>query len=105
MCEYNKSICICVTGVWQERRVYLRTIGQDHRGGGEGDLVYPNRLTVNKTTGDIIVTERSPTHQVNVYSRDGSFVRKFGASILQHPRGITVDNLGRIIVVECKVHG
>jgi hypothetical protein len=30
-------------------------------------------------------------------------VRKFGANILQHPRGVTVDNKGRIIVVECKV--
>ncbi|CAB4066077.1 TRIM2_3 [Lepeophtheirus salmonis] len=33
----------------------------------------------------------------------GSFVRKFGANILQHPRGVCVDNVGRIIVVECKV--
>lgn len=30
-------------------------------------------------------------------------MRKFGANILQHPRGVTVDNKGRIIVVECKV--
>lgn len=30
-------------------------------------------------------------------------MRKFGANILQHPRGVCVDNQGRIIVVECKV--
>ena len=30
-------------------------------------------------------------------------MRKFGANILQHPRGVCVDNKGRIVVVECKV--
>lgn len=76
-------------------------VGQD--GKGEGDLVYPNRLAVNMQTGDIYVTERSPTHQVQVYNQHGCFIRRFGAHILQHPRGITIDKLGRIIVVECKV--
>ena len=46
---------------------------------------------------------RSPTHQIQIYNQYGQFVRKFGANILQHPRGVTVDNKGRIIVVECKV--
>ncbi|OQR73851.1 B-box type zinc finger protein-like [Tropilaelaps mercedesae] len=69
----------------------------------DGQLLYPNRVSVVKTSGDIIVTERSPTHQIQVYNQYGQFVRKFGANILQHPRGITVDNKGRIIVVECKV--
>nr|CCK33022.1 NHL domain protein Brain Tumour [Platynereis dumerilii] len=55
------------------------------------------------TSGDIVVTERSPTHQVQIYNQYGQFVRKFGANILQHPRGVTVDNKGRIIIVECKV--
>ena len=41
--------------------------------------------------------------QVQIYNQYGQFVRKFGANILQHPRGVTVDNKGRIIVVECKV--
>ena len=46
---------------------------------------------------------RSPTHQIQIYNQYGQFVRKFGANILQHPRGVCVDNKGRIIVVECKV--
>jgi hypothetical protein len=58
---------------------------------------------VVKPTGDIVVTERSPTHQIQIYNQYGQFVRKFGANVLQHPRGVTVDNKGRIIVVECKV--
>ncbi|VEN57779.1 unnamed protein product [Callosobruchus maculatus] len=66
----------------------------------DGQLLYPNRVAVVRTSGDIIVTERSPTHQIQIYNQ---FVRKFGANILQHPRGVTVDNKGRIVVVECKV--
>nr|AUG84421.1 brat [Platynereis dumerilii] len=69
----------------------------------DGQLLYPNRVAVVKTSGDIVVTERSPTHQVQIYNQYGQFVRKFGANILQHPRGVTVDNKGRIIIVECKV--
>jgi len=69
----------------------------------DGQLLYPNRVSVVKTSGDIIVTERSPTHQIQIYNQYGQFARKFGANVLQHPRGVTVDSKGRIIVVECKV--
>ena len=67
------------------------------------DLVYPNRLAVCRSTGDIIVTERSPTHQVQVFDRCGNFLRRFGGRVLQHPRGVAVDVHGRIVVVECRV--
>ena len=30
----------------------------------DGQLLYPNRVAVVRSSGDIIVTERSPTHQV-----------------------------------------
>lgn len=69
----------------------------------EGQLLYPNRVAVVKQTGDIVVTERSPTHQIQIYNQYGQFIRKFGANILQHPRGVCVDSKNRIIVVECKV--
>lgn len=69
----------------------------------DGQLLYPNRVAVVRQSGDIIVTERSPTHQIQIYNQYGQFVRKFGANILQHPRGVTVDHKGRIVVVECKV--
>ncbi|KAL7074978.1 hypothetical protein ACQ4LE_005724 [Meloidogyne hapla] len=69
----------------------------------DGQLLYPNRVSVNCVTGDFVVTERSPTHQIQIYNQYGQFIRKFGASILQHPRGVCVDSKGRIIVVECKV--
>jgi len=67
------------------------------------DLVYPNRLAVCRTTGDIVATERSPTHQVQVFDRCGNFLRRFGSRVLQHPRGVAVDMHGRIVVVECRV--
>lgn len=69
----------------------------------DGQLLYPNRVAVVRTSGDIIVTERSPTHQIQIYNQYGQFVRKFGANTLCYPRGVTVDHKGRIIVVECKV--
>ncbi|KAK0422089.1 hypothetical protein QR680_007356 [Steinernema hermaphroditum] len=69
----------------------------------DGQLLYPNRVAVNRLTGDFVVTERSPTHQIQVYNQFGQFLRKFGANILRHPRGVCVDNEGHIIVVECKV--
>jgi len=67
------------------------------------DLVYPNRLAVCRSSGDIVVTERSPTHQVQVFDRCGNFLRRFGGRVLQHPRGVAVDVHGRIVVVECRV--
>ena len=83
--------------------------------------MYPNRVAVVASSGDIVVTERSPTHQVGaglvsnlsvqlyciaqvqIFNKYGQFVRKFGADVLQHPRGVAVDPWGRIVVVECKV--
>lgn len=87
--------------VFDKNGTFRCIIGQDGR--GDCDLVYPNRLAVDMRTGDIFVTERSPTHQVQVYNQHGRFIRRFGAHILQHPRGITVDRFGRVIVVECRV--
>lgn len=69
----------------------------------DGQLLYPNRVAVVKSTGDIVVTERAPTHQIQIFNKHGKFVRKFGANILQHPRGLYVDYKSRIVVVECKI--
>ncbi|PAA51420.1 hypothetical protein BOX15_Mlig030930g3 [Macrostomum lignano] len=69
----------------------------------EGQFTYPNRVAVHRATGNIVVTERSPTHQVQVYTRLGEFIRKFGSDVLQHPRGVCVDRDGRVICIECKI--
>ncbi|XP_064487288.1 B-box type zinc finger protein ncl-1-like [Ornithodoros turicata] len=69
----------------------------------DGQLHYPSRVFVVRAFGDIIVTERSPTHEVQVFNQYRQFLRKFGSSVLEHPRAVTVDSKRRIIVVECKV--
>ncbi|KAL1123439.1 hypothetical protein AAG570_002519 [Ranatra chinensis] len=69
----------------------------------KGQLLYPNRVAVVQSTGDIVITERAPTHQVQIFTQFGKFVRKFGSDILQHPRALAVDHESNIIVVECKV--
>ncbi|OWA52682.1 Brain tumor protein [Hypsibius exemplaris] len=68
----------------------------------DGQMLYPNRVAVARN-GDVVVTEGSPAHQIQVYSQYDVFVRKFGADILQHPHGVTVNHRGCVIVVECKV--
>ena len=67
------------------------------------NIYYVFRVIVNPINGDFIITERAPTHQVQVFDAQGNFLRKFGTSLLQHPRGVCVDSDGNIIVVECKV--
>ena len=102
---------------------YIRSIGQppnlpalaeDHemgkggpRGKGftrqDGYLYFPNRVAICPNTKHIVATERPPSHDVQIFSIEGEFIRCFGGSVLQHPRGVTVDENGVIIVVECKV--
>ncbi|VDM26936.1 unnamed protein product [Toxocara canis] len=46
---------------------------------------------------------RALSNPSDPYDHCGQFTRRFDANVLEHPRGICVDNKGRIIVVECKV--
>lgn len=69
----------------------------------EQQLLYPNRVAVSPKRGEIVITERSPTHQVQVYSPSGEFIRRFASDLLENPRGICIDNHENVIVVECKV--
>jgi len=77
--------------------VYRMTIG------GDGELLYPNRVAVDLSNGNVVVTERSPSHQIQIFDKSGRFLRRFGSKVIQHPRGLTVDYQSRIIVIECKV--
>ena len=40
----------------------------------DGQLLYPNRVAAVRSSGDIIVTERSPTHQVILASTQRFFL-------------------------------
>lgn len=65
--------------------------------------MYPNRAAVDPNTGHLVLTERAPHPQVQVFTETGRFVRRFGEGYLENPRGLCVDSDSRIIVVECKV--
>lgn len=122
------SYVICDTNnhrivYYSAQHEFIRSIGQppnlpplaedqDHRNGGlrnkgftrqDGYLYFPNRVAICPITQNIVATERPPSHDIQIFTVDGEFKRCFGGNILQHPRGVTVDEHGRIIVVECKV--
>lgn len=42
--------------------------------------------------------------QVQIFTGQGTFLRKFGSNVLKNPRGLAVDRRGNVIVAECKVH-
>ncbi|BFZ14641.1 hypothetical protein BsWGS_17680 [Bradybaena similaris] len=122
------SYVICDTNnhrivYYNAKHEYVRTIGQppnlppvaeeqEQRSNGprgkgfarqDGFLYFPNRVAICPITQNIVATERPPSHDVQIFTVTGEFVRCFGGNILQHPRGVTVDEDGIIIVVECKV--
>jgi len=55
----------------------------------DGQLLYPNRVAVCRVTGDIVVTERSPTHQVyyrlDLFAVDMNFLLIFMTYAHQGP--------------------
>jgi hypothetical protein len=87
--EFNYFFCLNLKQIFDKDGTFKFKFGEC--GKRDGQLLYPNRVSVVKATGDIVVTERSPTHQIQIYSKYGAFLRKFGANILQHPRGVYVD--------------
>ncbi|KAI6187111.1 hypothetical protein M3Y98_00206900 [Aphelenchoides besseyi] len=102
----NNDIAITDTNnhrvqIYNKEGQFLFQFGE--RGKRDGQLYYPHRITVSPVTGEFIITERSPSNQIQIFCADGRFVRKFGAAILQHPRSICVDYQNFVIVVECKV--
>jgi hypothetical protein len=57
--------CGCISQIFDCHGVFrfeINVCGKD-----DGQLLYPNRVTVCKVTGNIVITERSPTHQVRLY--------------------------------------
>uniref|UniRef100_A0A7E4ZTZ8 B box-type domain-containing protein n=1 Tax=Panagrellus redivivus TaxID=6233 RepID=A0A7E4ZTZ8_PANRE len=68
-----------------------------------GQMLYPNCIAVCPKNDYYVIAERNPVHQIQIYTRDGRFIRRFGQTVIQNPRGLAVDKNGNIIVVECKV--
>ena len=121
---HNNSLAVCDAKnhrviVYDEVCNFLRTIGQPanlpplpatinstenepsfHR--IPGTLYFPFRLAQCPVSHNLVVVERPPSTDVQVFSFDGTFVRCFGKDCLKYPRGITVNEAGQILVVESR---
>jgi len=73
------------------------------QGKKEGQMLYPNRVAVSPFNGNFVITERLPSTHIHIYDDKGMFLHRFGANVLQHPRGLAVDKYGFIVVIECKI--
>lgn len=60
-------------------------------------------MVCHKETGNIIITERKPAHEVKIFNRNGEFIRRFGSGMLKSPRGVCIDRNSQIVVLESKV--
>ena len=59
--KFEIQICFWLQ-VFDRQGDFLFRIGSV--GKHDGALVYPNRVAVCRLTGNVVITERSPTHQV-----------------------------------------
>jgi len=87
--------------VYDSKGVFKMQFGK--QGKNEGQLLYPNRVAVSPVNGSFVITERLPSTHIHIYDDKGLFLRRFGANVLQHPRGVAVDKRGFIAVIECKI--
>ncbi|GFS17696.1 B-box type zinc finger protein ncl-1 [Elysia marginata] len=67
-----------------------------------GALFFPFRLAQCPVTHNLVIVERPPSTDIQVFRFDGSFIRCFGNDYLKYPRGITVNESGQILVVESR---
>ena len=65
-------------------------------------LFFPFRLAQCPVTHNLVIVERPPSTDIQVFSFDGTFLRCFGNDCLRYPRGITVNESGQILVVESR---
>uniref|UniRef100_A0AC35GMK9 B box-type domain-containing protein n=1 Tax=Panagrolaimus sp. PS1159 TaxID=55785 RepID=A0AC35GMK9_9BILA len=52
-------------------------------GSNPGQMLYPNCIASCPVTGNFVITERTPVHQVQVNSSSGRFIRRFGQNLIQ----------------------
>ena len=67
------------------------------------EALYPNRIAVSETSGNVVITLRGKSPRVQTYTSGGRHLHTFGEGSLQHPRGVAVDRDDNIVVVESKV--
>ncbi|CAG5130946.1 unnamed protein product, partial [Candidula unifasciata] len=119
---HDCTLAVCDTRnhrivIYTEDGTHLRTIGQpkvipDLPPPSEeadktfprifGKLYFPYRMAQCPLTGNLVVLERPPSLNIQIFSFEGQFIRSFGSPHLQSPRGITVDTRGLILILESK---
>ncbi|RUS79511.1 hypothetical protein EGW08_012743 [Elysia chlorotica] len=121
---HNNCLAVCDAKnhrviVYDESCNYLKTIGQPTNlpplpaninstenepcfNRTPGTLYFPFRLAQCPVSHNLVVVERPPSTDVQVFTCDGRFVRCFGNDCLKYPRGITVNESGQILVVESR---
>ncbi len=72
---------------------HLSTIGRP--GSGEGELSYPNALTLGED-GNLYVSDTG-NNRIQVFSTDGNYLKVFTDDI-DNPRGLAFDSFGRLLV-------
>jgi DNA-binding beta-propeller fold protein YncE len=87
----------------------LLEVGSKTSGSGEGELLAPNAVTVNKD-GDIYVTDTG-NQRVQIFDKQGKFKKIIngsedgqGSSVFVNPRGIGVSSQGVLFVVNNLTH-
>lgn len=60
-------------------------------------------MACHKPTGNIVIIERKPAHEIKLFDKNGEFIRRFGSGLLKSPRGVCIDAKSRIVVLESKV--
>ncbi|KAL7675433.1 hypothetical protein ACOME3_001693 [Neoechinorhynchus agilis] len=68
-----------------------------------GKLLYPCKVALTPGTEDLVIIQRSPLPQVQIFDQKGGIRHRFGNDHLLVPRGVCVDEKGNIIVMESKV--
>jgi DNA-binding beta-propeller fold protein YncE len=75
-------------------------------GNQDGQFLHPSFLTVEKKSGNVYVSDTN-NFRVQVFDRDGKFLRKFGSlgdapGYFQRPKGVGLDSEGHSYVVEAQ---
>lgn len=60
-------------------------------------------MACHKETGNFVIIERKPAHEIKIFSPNGEFIRRFGSGLLRSPRGVCIDRMSRIIILESKI--
>ncbi|MFN8636144.1 MAG: hypothetical protein U0893_20025 [Chloroflexota bacterium] len=70
----------------------------------DGQIVWPTAVAVDRKSGNVYVSDQK-RHDVQMFDRDGVFIRKWGAfgagdGQMNRPSGLAVDREGNVVVVD-----